>query len=116
MAVKNIERMAKENKKHDLRRLYALEVKYPHKTDFSLINHIEFGFIHDAIVNQALLHIFDRKDIHPEYYYSQDQILNMSAKERATLLNTSEFSNKEQLEKYCLENYVDIISTYTIEV
>ena len=115
MAVKNIERIANENKKHDLRRLYALEVKYPHKIDFSLINHIEFGFIHDGIVNQALLNIFERKDIHPEYYYSQEKILKMSEQERAALLNTAEFSNKEQLEKYCLENYVDIISYYRVD-
>lgn len=114
MAVKNIERMAQENKKHDLQRLYALEVNYPHKTDISLINHIEYGFIYDGIVNQALLNIFERKDIHPEYYHTPEDILKMSSEQRAALLITSEFSSRQQLEKYCIENYVDIISYYTI--
>lgn len=110
-----LERTAKDHKKNDLRRLYALEIIHPHKVDISLINHIEYGFIYDGIVNQALLNIFEVKNIHPQYYHTHDEILTMSPQERAALLNTHEFSSRVQLEKYCLHNYVDIISYYSIE-
>lgn len=114
-SLSRIERITSDNKKNHATRQYALIRQYPHKNDISLINHIEYGFIFDGIINQALLNIFERKNIHPEYYHSNEDILAMSQEARAKLLITEEFTNFEQLNKYCLDNYVDIISIYKIE-
>lgn len=115
-SVSRIERISSQNKKNHTTRQYVLVIQYPHKKDISLINHIEYGFIFDGIVNQSLLNIFERKNIHPEYYHSHEDILLMSEDQRARLLTTEQFTSLGQLETYCLDNYVDIISVYTVIV
>lgn len=39
----------------------------------------------------------------------------MSEEQRARLLATQDFENTEQLNKYCTENYVNVVSTYTVK-
>ena len=112
--VSRIGRITSENKKNNSILQYVLEIEYPHKKNISLINHIEYGFIFDGIMNQAVLNIFERKNIHPEYFYSNLEILSMSEDQRAKLLATQDFENNEQLNKYCLDNYVHVVSTYII--
>lgn len=113
-SVSRIEKITHNNKKDNTQRLYALVINYPHKKSITLINHIEYGFIFDGILNQAILNIFERKNIHPEYYHSPEQILNMLPEQRAKLLLQDDFSSLDQLQKYCEENFVDIISIYEL--
>lgn len=110
--VSRIGRITSENKKNNSILQYVLEIEYPHKKNISLINHIEYGFIFDGIVNQAILNIFERKNVHPEYYHSNSEILSMSEDERAKLLANQDFETNEQLEQYCSDNYVHIVAYY----
>lgn len=116
MSVNRIETLTHYNKKNSTQRLYALVLNYPHKKEITLINHIEYGFIFDGILNQAMLNIFERKNIHPEYHYSSEELLNMLSEQRAKLLVQNDFSSLEQLNTYCDENFIDIISTYELMV
>lgn len=114
MSTSRIESITKNNKKNHTQRLYALEMNYPHKKEITLINHIEYGFIFDGIINQAILNIFERKNIHPEYYHSHQEILDMLPEQRAKLLAQNEFSSIEQLQTYCENNHIDIISVFPL--
>lgn len=108
----HIENTVKSN--HNVERLYALCLTYPHKQEICLINHIEYGFIFDGILNQAILNIFERKNFHPEYYHSSEEILTMLPEQRAKLLIQNEFSSLAQLYVYCEKNNIDIISVYEL--
>lgn len=113
-AVSKIERITTENNKNPYQRLYLLTLAIERGDFYSLINHIEWSFIHDGIINAAVHNVFNKKDIYLEDIYTKEEFLDMTPKQRAFAIFQPIFDTKKELNIYCVSNNTDIIEEFII--